>query len=292
MLPQEINQIPIVDFLASIGIRPERRYNGYWIFKSFWNPSQRTGSIKVSTNNLWVDYSQDNKGGTLIDLVLALYPEMTERDIVRKFSRGDFSFHQQAVHTVPQKREETIRILAAADIHQRPELIRYLKVDRGITCTEMAARYLWAYRYQVRGKSFWNLGTENHLGGHNLFAKGFKCATRQGYTLFENENVDSRIYFEAVLDFLSILTLYPAQEYRHDFCILNSVNNLKKALTTLPACPRIISFFDNDFAGDKATLLLRRYSQEGSSKFFDCRGRYTECKDLNDFLKTRNGHRN
>lgn len=292
MLPQEINRIPIVDFLASIGIRPERRYNGYWIYKSFWNPSQRTGSIKVSVNNLWVDYSQDNKGGTLIDLVLALYPELTVRDIVRKFSQGDFSFHQQIIHEVPQKQEETIRILAVADIHQRPELIRYLKVDRGITCTDMAARYLRAYRYQVRGKSFWNLGTENHLGGHNLFAKGFKCATRQGYTLFKNENVDSRIYFEAVLDFLSFLTLYPEQEYRHDFCILNSVNNLKKALTTLSVCPRIISFFDNDPAGDKASLLLRRWSEEGSSKFYDCRGRYTEFKDLNDFLRARSGHRN
>jgi len=290
MLPQEINQVPIVDFLASIGYMPERRYNGYWIFKSFWNPAQKTGSIKVSANNLWVDYSQDNKGGTLIDLILELYPGLSVKDVVKKFSQGDFSFHQQTAQRMAPKQEAVIRILADTDIYHRPELIRYLKVERAISCIEMAGRYLKAYQYQVRNKLFWNLGTENHFGGHNLFAKGFKCATKQGYTLFKNTNVKSRIYFEGVLDFLSFLMLYPEQEAQHDYCILNSVNNLKKALITLPITPQVISFFDNDPAGDKATLSLQRWSMEGGGKFYDCRERFKDFKDLNDFLRAKSGN--
>src|SRR5690606_19638202 len=125
------------------------------------------------------------------------------------------------------------------------------------------------YYYINDEKGYWNLGTKNHAGGYNLFSKGFRRATKQGYTLYENSDSSSRIYFEGIIDFLSFLMIYPDQESFHEFCILNTVYNLKKTFATLRMKSITIGFFDNDKAGDKATELLRNEANETASVFYD-----------------------
>lgn len=280
----EINKIPIWEFLSSISIEPERKFNGYWIYKSFINTQQNTGSLKVSKNNLWVDFSANNRGGTLIDLILLIYPELTVSDVIRRFNQGDFSFHQLP----PLQRESDgntqapIEIIQEEDIVNHPTLCRFLSSDRGIDI-RMAARYLKAYQYKVNGKLFWNLGTRNHLDGYNLFSKGFKCATKQGVTLFTHLHSKGRVFFEGIVDFLSFLMIYPDQEQLYDYCILNSVNNLKKSLEIHPLMPITIGFLDRDRAGDRATYLLKTESLRQHSKFYDYRSTF-QGKDLNDYL--------
>lgn len=287
----DINKLSIIDFLSSIGYYPERKYNGYWLYKSFINPMQQTGSLKISFDNLWVDYSDNNRGGTLIDLILLIYPELNVSDIVRNFNQGVFSFHQltTASNNYEEMTSEPITILKEEVITNHESLCQYLVAERGIDI-KVAIRYLKAYQYRVKGKEYWNLGTENHLGGYNLFSKGFKCATRQGVTLFVNGNTLSRIYFEGIIDFLSFLMIYPEQENRHDYCILNSVNNLKKTLkahslkqSTIPLKQRTITFFDRDRSGDRATDLLKKEALNQRSRFYDYRSTF-QGKDLNDYL--------
>ncbi len=281
----EINKIPITQFLRSICIEPERKHNGYWMYKSFINPQQKTGSLKVSANNLWVDYSDNNRGGTLIDLILLIYPELTVSDIVKKFNDDVFSFHQLPISLIKEKVNfsNSLEIIQEDEITNHEGLCYYLASDRGIDIS-IAKRYLKAYQYKVKGKLFCNLGTKNHLGGFNLFSKGFKCATQQGVTLFTNSNVASRIYFEGIIDFLSFLMIYPDQEKRNDYCILNSVNNLNKTLTVHPLKQTTISFFDKDSAGDRATNLLKAESLNQKSTFYDYRSTF-KGKDLNDYLR-------
>src|SRR5690606_28985464 len=105
-------------FLSSISIEPERKHNGYWMYKSFINPQQKTGSLKVSANNLWVDYSDNNRGGTLIDLILLIYPDLSVRDIVKKFNEGVFSFHQLPVSLINQETSftDSLEIIQEDDI--------------------------------------------------------------------------------------------------------------------------------------------------------------------------------
>lgn len=280
----DINKILIWEFLSSISIEPEREFNGYWIYKSFINPQQKTGSLKVSKSNLWVDYSDNNRGGTLIDLILLIYPEFTVRDIVRKFNQGDFSFHQltPSPNSYEHSASDSFEILQEDEIINNPLLCCFLAADRGIDI-QIAQRYLKAYQYRVKGRLFWNLGTRNHLGGYNLFSKGFKCATKQAVTLFTHSNSKSRIYFEGIIDFLSFLMIYPDQEMFHDYCILNSVNNLKKTLEIHPLIQTTIAFLDRDHAGDRATNLLKTEALKQSSKFYDYRSTF-QGKDLNDYL--------
>lgn len=291
MRAKDINQYPIPQFLESISIYPERKFNGYWMYKSLVNSKQRSGSLKVSTNNLWVDYSLNNTGGTLIDLVLMIYPSLTVKEIVRRFNTGVFSFQQLSNSIAIEKKKESnsIIIINECDIVRQPYLLKYLAEERGISNIGMASRYLktYKYRWQNSNKEYWSLGTKNCMDGYVLFSKNFKTVTKQGYTLFENSGAKSRVYFEGVLDFLSFLMIYPDQENLHEYCVLNTVNNLKMTFDIIPLRMhnhlQIIGFFDRDLAGDKATELLKKKSEDHGLKFYDYRSTF-KGKDLNDYL--------
>src|SRR5690606_18835268 len=184
-------------------------------------PNQRTGSLKISASNLWVDYSLNNQGGTLIDLILLIYPEFTVKDVVQRFNAGIFSFQQQSnsIAIEKKKEEDGVIILNEYDVFRQPYLLKYLAEDRGISNIEMASRYLktYQYRWHNSNKEYWSLGTKNCLEGYVLFSKNFKSVTKQGYTLFENLGAKSRIYFEGILDFLSFLMIYTKQEALHEY---------------------------------------------------------------------------
>ncbi len=284
MTAQDINKINIPDFLASIGCFPERKFNSYWMYKTPWK-DQRTGSLKVDVNKgLWIDFSSSKcEGGTLIDLVLKMYPELSVKDIVRKFNQGDFSFHSLNVSPRAYDEKPSIQLLKKESLTAHPELRKYLSTDRGVD-PHVASKYISVFQYQYGNRRYWNLGTPNHAGGLNLFSKGFKRATKQGYTLYENKHSDSRVYFEGVMDFLSFLMIYPDQENQHEYCILNTVNNLRKSFDSLRMKPETFSFLDNDEAGNKATQRLREHATEEGSIFYDYRKTYKEFKDLNDYL--------
>ena len=254
------------------------------MYKSLINPGQNTGSLKVSSNNLWIDYSADNLGGTLIDLILLLFPSLTVKDIIYKFSNGNFSFHQPTYSSqVKLHNSSSLKIIKCESILNHPALCKYLQCNRKIDL-EVASRYLKAYQYTVHDKIYWNLGAKNELNGHNLFATGFKCATKQGVTIFENPNTNAIVCFEGIIDFLSFLMLFPDQEYKLDYCILNSVNNIKMTNELLLYKQHIIGCLDNDKAGETATKKLRQISKSLGAKFSDMRYRFNGYKDLNDFL--------
>lgn len=282
MTPREINKINIAEFLASLNYFPEKKYHGYWVYKVMWR-DQRTGSLKVDLRKgLWIDYSS-NEGGTLIDLILKMYPSLSVAEIVQRFNRGDFSFHPLHFTAYTPEEKPSATILTEQDITAHPDLCSYLRKERGIDPL-VASKYLSAYHYTNGQKGYWNLGAMNHVGGYNLFSKGFKRATKQGYTLYENSDSRSRIYFEGIIDFLSFLMIYPDQESVHEFCILNTVYNLKKTFATLRMKSITIGFFDNDKAGDKATEALGNEANETASVFYDYRKTYSSYKDLNDYL--------
>ena len=294
MQTKDINLIPIPKFLESISIYPERKCNGYWMYKSFITPNQRTGSLKISSNNLWVDYSLDNTGGTLIDLILMIYPELTVREIVKRFNYGVFSFHQpdNLIAIEKKENEDSIIILNEYDIYKKTYLSEYLQKERGISNLEICNRYLKTIHYKniAYNKEFWNLGCRNFNNGYNLFSKGFKSATRQGFTLFENPNTSSIICFEGVIDYLSFLMIYPDQQFRHNHIILNSINNLKLIFENISfnsgtnqIQTQVLGFLDRDVAGDKATSQLKYQSERQGAKFYDYRSTF-KGKDLNDYL--------
>ena len=76
MNAKQANMIPITEYLEAKGIIPDKRARSYSMYRAPYR-EDRTASLKVShQENLWVDYGEDNKGGTLIDLVLKINPSL------------------------------------------------------------------------------------------------------------------------------------------------------------------------------------------------------------------------
>jgi hypothetical protein len=76
MNARQANQVSIRNYLSSIGISPVSSNKRSSLYLAPYRADKQP-SLKVShQENLWVDYGNDNKGGTLIDLVLKLHPQL------------------------------------------------------------------------------------------------------------------------------------------------------------------------------------------------------------------------
>jgi len=98
MNARQANMVPITDYLNAKGIRPERSNKNFSMYKAPYR-EDTAPSLKVSyRENLWIDYGEDNNGGTLIDLVLKINPNLTVSEAIKDIHQTTnlfFSFHQQ-----------------------------------------------------------------------------------------------------------------------------------------------------------------------------------------------------
>lgn len=94
-----------------------------------------------------------------------------------------------------------------------------------------------------------------------------------------HNNTSTVNLFEGFMDYLSLLTLQPSQA-NVSAVVLNSVNNLDRAIPFLSKHSKMNSFLDNDDAGRAALKKL----QSLNLPVEDISGRYSSFKDLNDYL--------
>lgn len=122
MNARQVNSISIRNYLSSIGINPVRSNKRSSLYLAPYR-SETTPSLKVSHDqNLWVDYGNDNKGGTLIDLVLLLNPTYNVSDAIRaigNIAQSFLSFHQQKSHN---NSKHEIRIMSHEGRNAKHEL--------------------------------------------------------------------------------------------------------------------------------------------------------------------------
>ena len=146
--------------------------------------------------------------------------------------------------------------------------------------------------YELRGRQYFALAFGNISGGYevrNPYYKG--CIQSKDISLVQQsqgEKQDRVCVFEGFMDFLSYLTLKQAGDdmvcidVPSDYLVMNSVGNLKKALTHLQGYAYIHCYLDNDLAGQKtAETIVGMYGGRVSDEA--CR--YAEYKDLNDCLR-------
>lgn len=98
MNARQVNMIPITDYLEAKGTKPEKRTKNYSMYRAPYR-EDTAASLKVSHHkNLWVDYGEENNGGTLIDLVLRINPNFNVSEAIKEIHQTTklfFSFHQQ-----------------------------------------------------------------------------------------------------------------------------------------------------------------------------------------------------
>ena len=280
MSPREINKSSIVEYLAKIGIIPARSYNGYCMYYSPFRPLERTPSMKVSDNNLRVDFGNNNEGGTLIDLILKLNPLYTVKQIISDYNNGIFSFQQPVANISREIKKGTRDQIRKIQTLQNPALIEYLK-DRRLNIN-LCKKYCAEIYYVVNHKNYFGVCFENLSSGYEVRNKYAKvCLGKKDITRIEN-GFNSCVVFESWSDFIAFLTLYPQAESSNDFIILNSTMMLPRISDQLCKYRTVFSALVNDESGMRATDAIQEKYPE---KAVPLNHLYLNFKDVNEYLK-------
>ncbi|SHI81494.1 Toprim-like [Cruoricaptor ignavus] len=283
--------IRIIDFLNALGHEPQRtiRYN-YFYYSPF--RTEKTASMKVDDKlNLWYDHGSA-QGGTIIDLIIAMQKAINVSEALT-FLKGlnlntDFVFNnmREKIGNQNNTRESSIKIEKIQSLHDS-KLLHYLK-ERNINI-DTARKYLQEIHYSVDDRKYKALGWLDNNGSYHLRSEFFKGCTSQNISVVDGsgcnqENTICMVY-EGMFDFLSHLTLKNEKQFKVDCIILNSLSNLNKAIEWIrenKLTPSLI--LDNDAAGQKATSKLLKEFPEAK----DFSVTYSDHKDLNDYLKSKN----
>ncbi|MDO5664702.1 MAG: toprim domain-containing protein [Bacteroidia bacterium] len=275
MNTEQAKQIRIEEYLSRIGIMPAKeRGHNLWYFSPFRNESEP--SLKVNRNiNQWHDFGSGEKGN-IIDLAMKLHNTNSVSEALQAIERAvpitstpSFSFRQQDVF---EKMENVI-----VQPLSHPALIQLLN-ERKIP-TDLAQNYCKEVHYLLNGKHYFAIAFPNDKGGYETLNPYFKgCIPPKEITTFDRKTATVNL-FEGFMDYLSLLTLQ-AKQADVSAVVLNSVNNLEKAVPFLSKHSIINAFLDNDEAGKQALKKLQKLNLPVT----DISKRYADFKDVNDYL--------
>lgn len=139
----------------------------------------------------------------------------------------------------------------------------------------------------INDKNYFAIGFQNDIHGYELRNKYFKGCTSKAPTTNNISNNVCKV-FEGFTDYLSYLTLKNTFHLNESSVILNSISNLEKAKTFMGSHNTIITYLDNDEAGQKATAYLKFFCKN----LIDKSSHYSDHKDLNDYLKSKSNLKN
>ncbi|BFK96043.1 toprim domain-containing protein [Alistipes onderdonkii] len=277
---QAIKCLPIRAYLAQRGLHPAKDNPHYGLYLSPLR-EERTPSFKVDyMQNLWYDFGL-GVDGSIIDLVMQL-EQCDFTQAVRLLGGGVKTAISAPASTSALPTAPALRILSDMPL-RHPALVGYLS-SRGIGL-EIASAHCREVHYAVGGRKYFAVGFRNDAGGWELRSERFKgCASPKQTTTIDNRS-DTAVAFEGFMDFLSYLSMKPDGWPHLDATVLNSVANLPKAIPFLERHSTIQAFFDNDDAGRKVTIELKRLCPK--STVINRSYLYQEHKDLNEYWQAK-----
>ena len=301
MNAKQANRISIRNYLNSIGISPVSSNKSSSLYLAPYRDDKHP-SLKVShKENLWIDFGNDNKGGTLIDLVLKINPQYNVSDAIRAIEKSTtsfFSFHQQETLSNPDpdhKKQITLRKNQTADNHQpiaigKIEIIKVRELgyntaianyitSRGIQL-ETAKLYCSEIYFTINEQKYFGIGNKNE-SGWSIRNKYWKGCSAQGYShyIIARSGRQSLAVFEGIFDLLSFVEMNHNNGSKPDFLVLNSLVNLKKARPIFEEYQTINLYLDHDEAGRNATQdIMHQYPEARDGSDF-----YSSFKDLNEY---------
>ena len=285
----QIKQIKLQDFLATIDCKPIKQYGVNLMYLSPLR-TEKYASFKVNTElNLWYDFGI-SRGGNIIDLAELLYNSSDVSYLIRQIERnapsGVSVSLPKAKPNTPQNSFENLQVLSIA----HPALIKYL----GERCIdiEIARTVCKELHFDTRGKHYFGIGFPNIAGGYEIRNPFFKgCIAPKDISHFYAEEPKNVCFvFEGFMDLLSFMTLRRKENNglkRQDYLVLNSVSNVHKALEPLSHYENVQCFLDTDEAGRNAYLQL---SKELGKPVTDASTLYNGYKDLNEYLCAESKH--
>ena len=287
----QIKKIAIVDFLLAIGIRPiKETAASAWYHAPY--REDEDPSFKVNKNrNVWYDFGT-TKSGDIIDLAVLVYRTPNIPKVLKMIAQAAPAAPLKVRTFVPQPSAsdgklpqatafQNLRLQALASI----PLLSYLS-KRGIDM-ETARQECREAHYTCHGMNYFAIAFPNEAGGYEIRNPYYKgCIAPKAVSLISQGQTDSLCLFEGFMDYLSFLTLRKRERlsvpcYGADLLVLNSVNNLPKALPRLKAYKHIYCYLDNDDAGRRVVDMLRELKGDAVHDMMEA---YPLYKDLNDIL--------
>jgi Toprim domain-containing protein/CHC2-type zinc finger protein len=286
--------VSIVDYLASFGVGPDsNRSNSQYLFYLSPLRPERTPSLKVDPKlNLYYDHGI-GQGGSVIDLVMALYG-CSLPDALEKLTTF-VSFHRMAEKLGPCPIEPAgllegiqqgpfagekgkIRVLSARSL-SAAALLRYL-AERRIPI-ELADRYCKEVWYELGGRQYYAIGFPNGRGGYELRNAYFKGSSSPKASTFLEHQAGQIAVFEGFFSFLSYQTLNRIWQNPHmNYLVLNSLAFVETSKPLMERYQQVNLYLDQDDAGRKRTQELL-----ASCKIYQDRSSiYQGHKDLNDWM--------
>ena len=287
----EAKQVRIVDYLHQLGYKPQfEKYGQYWYHSPF--RREHTPSFKVNDRqNMWYDFGLAT-GGDLVELGKHLYQTDSVSEVlsmIERHARNPAVSRVLVSASDAMSQEKLMKNIAVVAL-QHNALISYLR-SRHID-TEIGRVFCREIHYDLRKRHYYGIGFANMAGGYevrNPYYKG--CIIGKDITVVKHRQgqIQSHIcVFEGFMDFLSYLTLERREDnnicidHPGDHLVMNSVSNLKKTLAHLDAYQSIHCYLDNDLAGQKTVEVIAGMYE---SRVVDESYRYSEYKDLNDYIR-------
>lgn len=285
---QECKQIQIAAFLAQHGYHPAyQRRNMLWYRSPL--RDERTPSFKVDLNrNLWYDFGMGS-GGNIISLVMKLFRLGSVVEVLHFLSNDSLRYTSPEVsavrYTIEPDEKQMFEDMTVNDLHN--EMLLHYITGRGIS-REIAIAYCKELRYKHKGKRYFAIAFPNRTGGYELRNPYFKgSVSPKDVSAIAGTDRKTCSVFEGFMDCLSYVTMLDNSNGLTSFpdcLVLNSVSNVKKALTFLKRYPRINLFLDNDKAGREATdLIVSNFEKKKANKVTDCSYCFAPCKDFNEW---------
>ena len=294
----ELN-IPIDRVAAALGLRKGMTKDMYFSPER----DEKEASLHLDrAKNLWFDHGS-GKSGTVADLVMLT--KRCSRYDAYEFLRsleGEVNVRSVTPITAPgliktssPDKSVVIRRVRPIECYYLTKYIAGRKIPLDLARTYCKEVTLFS---QSKGMCFTHVGFQNNSGGWALSAPtGFKSTTKADITTINTQGERSAepssknvAVFEGFFDFLSWQVMQSSKTPSCDVVVLNSVNNLHKALDYIRAHEKATCFLDNDAAGEKCYQGVRDAMK--GKEVIDMSDLYGTHKDLNEFLQASRGYTN
>ena len=273
MTIEEAKQVRIVDFLAQLGHHAQYvKSDQYWYLSPL--RDEQSPSFKVNDRlNEWYDFGAAT-GGDLVELGKYLYQTESVSEVLAYIGRhsSDMPLPKVRFQALPPRPVESDMknlIVVPLRHHALYSYLQSRKID-----ADIGRMFCKEIHYELRDRHYFALAFGNVSGGYemrNAYYKG--CIKNKDISLIGHQcgEIQERVcVFEGFID-------QPC-----DYLVMNSVNNLKKALMYLQRYLHIHCYLDNDLAGQKTVeTIAGLYGERVSNEAV----RYSEYKDLNDCLR-------